>query len=885
MADLRKTAERLFFYSSRQLRRRWKSYLSIFLTSAVLLALVMTFLEMMESWFLRDIRSSESGYHHVLIREMMNDHAAEIASHPDIEQAWSIPYTSLMASSDDASIPGRVVVPTEDILDRLDVQYVWGRAPEDGEIAVSAELYNAYGYLTAGEENELYFKASQMTYFPLTVSGIFKTNDREAGYVFVTRSTADAIDAETGAVEKFDTYFRCTYASDRSIPIVLDAVYRDLRIPDTRWQKPYPLPESPHLDRYEKLTVRYKEYINTPYLEFLESQNALPVMAVSMPVIVIAALMMASFMSGWITSHAEEYGILGAIGANRRQICAISAGQILLLGLAAAVPVVLISAGISNIYISAYNAASGTDVDYVFAVPWLRLAEAALWWSVLACFFSYIGIARITREMPYVLLSGQSKFRIPYVARSSRKLAGARHKILALSLVKARRTIRSQLVTAVITSLICVVCGAFLMLLILFRAQTAELLTNYNRYLSDMTVTRQQGLSVYDRDIRLTSELLDKLLAEPLVEKAGLFDITDAGGEEEIAERRALKAGESKTLHYPYRKMDDGDYRPQTVYTMDAVILEAACGSVLAGDPAQILNDPEAVVALVSPYAENMPQVGDKIALTGTVEYTRTENDTRKKFGDTAEYTVCAVVVPMQESSDLKLQTFSWILSDAGRQRCGLTGNRWTKILTWFTDDAAPEDLRTMYERLVYSPVFMRYQLTAAQVQTKSEERIQAATTAMLCFFFGMLYLSFCTMTYTDAFLKISHERRDIAILRQIGADDRAVHKTIRGETWPGILLALSLSLALLLLVPTVYILTQTAYVRAMGDYYEATAAMIAEDVARIIKQGTFMYLLFLPSIPMHLFSAGVTLLGTYLPTRRILKEPIAEAIRKDTDG
>ena len=45
-----------------------------------------------------------------------------------------------------------------------------------------------------------------------------------------------------------------------------------------------------------------------------------------------------------------------------------------------------------------------------------------------------------------------------------------------------------------------------------------------------------------------------------------------------------------------------------------------------------------------------------------------------------------------------------------------------------------------------------------------------------------------------------------------------------------------------------------------------------------------FLYLLFLPSIPMHIISAGVTVLGAYLPTKRILNDTIAEGIRKDTD-
>ena len=41
---------------------------------------------------------------------------------------------------------------------------------------------------------------------------------------------------------------------------------------------------------------------------------------------------------------------------------------------------------------------------------------------------------------------------------------------------------------------------------------------------------------------------------------------------------------------------------------------------------------------------------------------------------------------------------------------------------------------------------------------------------------------------------------------------------------------------------------------------------------------------LILPSIPLHALSAGVNILGTLPPLRRILSESITEGLRKDTD-
>ncbi|MBQ8186277.1 MAG: ABC transporter permease [Clostridia bacterium] len=895
MPTIRRILRRLFFYSSRQLNRRRRSYLSIFLTSVVLLALVMTFLEMAESTILRSIEQSESGYHHVMIRGMANDHTPEILKYKKIESAWSIPYTSMLASSDDASKPARVAVPTEEIYDRLDVRYVWGREPEDGEIAVSTELYNAYSYLIAGAENELYFSATDMTYFPLTVSGIFEANDVDAGYVFVTQKTADAIDAETRAKTKYDLYFRCKYNSDRNIAIIIDDIFKDLRIPETDFQQFTELNDRDKLNtKYTQLLKWYGEYINTPYLDYLESQSTAPVIAISMPVIAVAALMMASFMANWFASNSEEYGILGAIGANRRQICAISAGQILLIGLIASVPVILISAGISNIYISAYNAASATDVDYVFSVPWLRLIEASLWWCVLACFFSYIGIARITMELPFVLISGQAKYRIPYVSRSSEKLKTAKDKILTLSLLKARRTLKSRIVTAVITSLVCIVCGVFVTVMVMFRADASSAIEKLNKYAADITVAERDENNSYGRYAPLTEELALELEKEPLIEKIALYDSVTANDLERSSELRAMDVGDTITQHYPYVSTPDGGTAPgyNAVITMNRSALDMASFAVIDGDPYRIFEDPSCMIAVVSGNEGDPIEVGEKFSVNGTqivTKYEGTNNgytytDTRVKQTDSYEYTVCAVVVAVGRYEDLLISDGIWIMSDEGRQLCGLEGGQWSKVLGWFTEDAPLDELRVMYENLVNSPAFLRYDVTARDVQTESEERIQTANTVMLCFFFAMLYLSFCTMTYTDSFLKVTKERREIAILRQIGADDKAIQKSMRAETYPTVIVALCISLAVVLLIPTIYTTIEVAGLRATADYEKWAPEVTERLVDEIIQTGLMMYALLAPSIPVHFLSAGVTVLGTYLPTKRILKDTIAEGIRKDTD-
>ena len=81
----------LFFYSSRQLLRRKRSYLSIFVTSAVLLALVMTFLELAESTYLREIDTARSGTYHASILALPDDYTEEFQSHSRVESVFTVP--------------------------------------------------------------------------------------------------------------------------------------------------------------------------------------------------------------------------------------------------------------------------------------------------------------------------------------------------------------------------------------------------------------------------------------------------------------------------------------------------------------------------------------------------------------------------------------------------------------------------------------------------------------------------------------------------------------------------------------------------------------------------------------------------------------------------
>ena len=227
---------RLFYYSSRQLFRRRRIYLSVFFTSIALMTVSMTALEKTEATWLRNGEIQALGRYHAKIIGLLSDRSAEIKEDKDVKEAWVIPWSSRLASSENASTPARVSVENEATDRALNVTYIWGHAPGDGEIAVSDRLYSAVTWLEAGEVNDLWFSASRMTWFPLTVCGIFTVNDENADYVFVSAETARQIDRETGAVMKYDHYFNCVYNSDRFAGKVLNRLWRGMKLTETDYQ-------------------------------------------------------------------------------------------------------------------------------------------------------------------------------------------------------------------------------------------------------------------------------------------------------------------------------------------------------------------------------------------------------------------------------------------------------------------------------------------------------------------------------------------------------------------------------------------------------------------------------------------------------------------------
>lgn len=868
---MRKLFRRLFFYSSRQLYRRRRSYISIFVTSVVLLTLVMAFFETLESYMIGQMNSEKCGMYHASIRAMSNDLTKELTEYPTVREAYAIPYTSMMASSDDASSPARITVYSKETADRLNVRFLWGGAPSDGEIAVSTELYNAYSYLIAGEENEMYFKAAEMTYYPLRISGIFDTSDGNAGYAFVTEATAASIDRETGAKTKYDIYIRFKNNSDRYIAAEFNKIMTELRIPDTQFQsrKEASVDKVTKWFKYRKI---YVDYLNSGYVRHLLTQKAFPTLAISMPVIVIAAIMLASFTSNWMASNSAEYGILGAIGANRRQLCAISAGQVMLITLLAALPVIGLSAAVSNVYIGMHNRAFEGRMEMVFTIPWLSLVEVSLWFALLSCFFTYIGIAKLTLEPPFALISGSFRANMPFVKKTSSYIIGSRNKVKAVALVTAVREIRSSVVFAIMMTLVSVMCGVFVITLIMFNSITTMKLGTSVKYNSDAKISLKQTV-YYDRKDNINEKVISDIKT--------IDGIKYCGGYTFISERNGVCATTAENGWASYARLfiTDSGKSVNGLYA-DKEIMHLVC-QYASEEQTEMLRDGYVILIeqndTESRYGRNWT-VGEKISIgTGSK--------------NSKEFEVAAVIPSNNGTGDVRELNFTsditavMTAADAAFLGVGIEGE-YTTALCEFDEGLSDEEKNRIADELNGMPLVMRYNIQCFSALTKSEKLIKSANYTMFSIFFGTLYFAFCTMTYTDANLKFTKKKRDISVMRQLGASDSDVRKTVVYETLPSSLLAAGITAALFIVVICWYGSYSFSQLNIMADRFPLTytPAVYAEHKSEIWTLLGIMAVTYIPTLLLEAVTAGVRMIGAVIPLEKYLREPIVEGIRRDTD-
>lgn len=884
MSTLRTFFKRLFYYSSRQLYRRRRTYLSIFVTSVVLLTLVTTFLEMIESNSLKSIEQTKNGYYHASFLEQTTDFSSDMAEHSKVETAFAIPYTSRMASSDDTSVPAKLVVCTDEIADFLEVTYLWGSPPADGEIAIPADVYRAYGYLDAETENDLYFKASKMTYFPLKISGIFETNDHSVGYAFVTEKTAAAIDAETGAHELYDIYITCKNASDKYIAKIVEYMIKEYRIPSTESQS-YPDTKTTINNRHDV----YEEYINTEYLRAVLKGQATPSVLISMPLILVAALMMAFFMTGQTMRNTPEYGILGTIGATRRHLCTLAAGQILILSLIASVPVILISALLSNTYIHVYNL-SFTNTALRFRIPWWDLICASLWFDILSCVFTYIGISKMTLQPPFTLISGSYRNNIPFVKRTSHRAEVGRHRVFRISLLQAMREIRGQMIPSVITSLVCMLLGAFIVAEVVLQMVSSSTITAFGEYAFDGCIEKTSLETSARAPSPISDDVIDSLKKLPEFESGGIYSHISATYDYYSVRGAFILTGDDVTLPFKtenslhYKNFANSYYAPAVV--CDSVTLPMLYTDVIEGDVSRLFTEENTIVLIDSKNSDGY-NVGDTVFLCGGYEFYYTTPYSSTPFEEPVEFTIVAVASSSSRYLDVsEVSDGTILMSHESAVNIGLAkSGEYDKYLFKFGDDEmSREKVLSFYDEFESSPSFIRYDCQIYSAETDSARLIRIVNTVMLSLFFFMVLLSLCTITFVDSSLRIDKKKKDFAVLRQIGAKDRDIYRTARAYIIPGAVMAFAFTTVVFILVFYIYVSHTNQNINMQIDMYHPSDETIARwrEELRVVK--LIITGVYLAAIPMHILIYLSALLAITLPTSRTLKETITDGLRKDTD-
>ena len=147
-------------------------------------------------------------------------------------------------------------------------------------------------------------------------------------------------------------------------------------------------------------------------------------------------------------------------------------------------------------------------------------------------------------------------------------------------------------------------------------------------------------------------------------------------------------------------------------------------------------------------------------------------------------------------------------------------------------------------------------------------------------------FIVFCVMTYMHAGMKALRSRRDFAVERQLGATDAEICRKMRVGTYPAAVLAFLVVAAAAAILWTVIILESMKQLSIMKDMFPGTYTKqyCDQQRSRIFEDAAVIWQIFLASLPAQLLAALAAVLGTVLPTKRLLREPVTEGLRKDTD-
>ncbi len=844
---------KVFYYATAQLGRRRKSYRSMIIVSVVLLSFVFTNLILNEARITEALSQSFGGIHHVMFLGVDGAAAKGASEHKAVKECLIVPVIAEMPSSVDSSVVGKVAVLTEDVASFMQIHMTHGTVPHDNEIIVPGNLYSAHSFLTLGEEQDMYFESDALIYRSMTLSGIYGCTDQNSPYVFVNETTGEEIKAATGHRVTFDVYLTLTIASDRNAAKVAGEIIRKNGIGDTAEQQVY-------TDSSSDRSV-YRDYINSGTASYRDRNGFGVYRIASAGAVVIAALIMTSFFTEYTARHIGEYGILVAYGAKRRHLLGVVMGQVLFVTALSLLPVLLLSFGGAYLYNTLYNQARVADsLPVIVSVPMGELVKTAVWYVTLLCILCAMTMRQMFSQLPYPMIRGSVGRKLPFVRHSSNLLFRVRDKVRYLAFLQSLRLVKGNVIPALATSVICIVCAMFLGVSYLNIPNLTDMAADFGNRTFDGIISATDHGSFHK---------IDGLRGYPTTEDMATLASFD--GVKTVGGIRAVGG------MYLFELFCNGRMTTVSPVYCDREVLPYLYGEIREGDPNAVYTIQNSLILVDSTGGSNV-HAGDVV----TVEC---------ELSGRREMTVAAVVSGAYFAElDLPMADGSVIMSnETGETVDGFPVNLRKHVCFKYDEGLSDDEYAAISHTIGEHVDMIRYQVTFYETERlRTEKNIDlenGVTTVMIV----LLYLAMCVLDYTHAKERILSQKREFCILRQMGAHKRAVYKTTRTSVYAGQVLAFGFTVTISLVafaLATGYCTNlANMYRMHFGDIGQVTEAML--HMVREMQNKAYEVILgiFALTVPLHGLAFLTAVLGTVLPTCRIMKESIAAVLKGSAEG
>ncbi len=897
--------KKVFWYAKAQILRRKRSYRSMFVVSIVMLSFVFINLILNEAHILSSISAVPGGAHHIMFYGVSEQQAKGAAGHRLIKDSIIIPVIATMESSVDSSTVGKVAVLTDDVIRFMQIGVTHGNLPEDNEIIVPRNIYSRHSFLILGKEQDMYFDSAEFIYRSMSLGGLYNCTDEESPYVFVNEKTGAEIQEATGNEVVYDVFLTITVESDRSAATLAGEIIHAQKILDTEVQA-----VNRDADTERRM---YRDFINIEAAGYRVRNELDENRVASMGGVVIAALIMASFMTNYTERHVSEYGILAAYGAKRRHLFGVVIGQVLFITVLSMIPVVLISMGAAWLYTEQYNAARlEFNLPVIMQIPQGNLVKYAIWYILILTFLCSLTMKKMLSQFPYPMVRGSTAAKIPFVRNSSRFLEKAKDKVRHAAFLQSIRQVKRQIIPALATSVICIVCAAFvgnnLILTGFIDEYAAHLYTKthfagYDGYMGAAdTAGYEDGFwrgYVHVDDLELLASLdgvkaVGGIRTGIRVEEYGetAYLLNDNQIEMLVTEDRSditddayrtfysathVHESDSYEARAHYREiLENGAYAKFTPYYCDPALLPFLVERTLDGDVNRLYTEENGIIIVDNAWKndDSHYHAGDTLRIRKNAD------------AESIEVTVCAVISGNYvEGLDVAMVNGCVILSaETGEKVDGFPAELRKGVYFTFDDGLTDAEYQALCDEISNNVSLIRYKTTFYETERLQATKMETLENAVTAAFFVMLYVAMCVLDYYHSSENILAQRKEFCTLRQMGASEKAIKKTTRTDLYVGQLLSIGITVALAI----VAILCINGYCANLANMYrfdfagdkQVLAQMLAMVKDMQVTYCTMTGLLLLGTIPLHGLALLTAVAGTVLPTRQILKENIAQTLK-----